>query len=184
MRSKDEACTGTRKRRRNRRLLPLLSLLITIIILVGLVYLCSTNSETGVTTAAMRRILRDSADVLTPGETTATRRKWTRLTDEARAAVIERYEAGETSTALAQAYGVAKSTILGILRANSVVVRRQPLTAEQVSEAARLYESGLSLSQVAERVKVNQETMRVAILDAGVMLRPPTGFDALETNDK
>lgn len=98
--------------------------------------------------------------------------------------MIERYEAGETSTALAQAYGVAKSTILGILRANSVVVRRQPLTAEQVSEAARLYESGLSLSQVAERVKVNQETMRVAILDAGVMLRPPTGFDALETNDK
>ncbi len=152
--------------------------------LVGLVYLCSTNSETGVTTAAMSRILRDSADVRTPGETTATRRKWTRLSDEARAAVIERYEAGETSTALAEAYGVAKSTILGILRANSVVVRRQPLTPEQVSGAARLYNSGLSLSQVAARLNVNQETMRVAILDAGVMLRPATGFDPLEANDK
>lgn len=92
--------------------------------------------------------------------------------------MIERYEAGETTTALAQAYGVAKSTILGILRANSVVVRRQPLTAEQVSEAAGLYESGLSLSQVAKRTGVNQETMRVAILKAGVGLRPPTGRDA------
>ena len=143
--------------------------------MVDLVYLCSTNSETGVTTAAMRRILRDSADVRTPGETTATRRKWTRLGDEARAAVIERYEAGETTTALAQAYGVAKSTILGILRANSVVVRRQPLTGEQVSEAARLYNSGLSLSQVAARLEVNQETMRVAIVAAGATLRPPTG---------
>lgn len=132
----------------------------------------------------MRRILRDSADVRTPGETTATRRKWTRLSDEDRAAVIERYEAGETSTALAEAFGVAKSTILGILRANSVVVRRQPLTQEQVNEAARLYESGLSLSQVSERLEVNQETMRVAILDAGVTLRPPTGFDPLEANDK
>lgn len=89
--------------------------------------------------------------------------------------MVERYEAGETSTALAEAYGVAKSTILGILRANSVVVRRQPLTAEQVSEAARLYDSGLSLSQVAERLKVNQETMRVAIMGSGVTIRPATG---------
>lgn len=122
----------------------------------------------------MRRILRDSADVRTPGETTVTRRKWTRLSDEARAAVIERYASGETSTTLAEAYGVAKSTILGILRANTVVVRRQPLTTEQVNEAAQLYESGLSLSQVAARLNVNQETMRVAILTAGVILRPPT----------
>lgn len=144
---------------------------------VGLVYLCSTNSETGVTTAALRRILRDSADVRTPGETTASRRKWTRLSDEARVAVIERYEAGETSTALAEAYGVAKSTILGILRANSVVVRRQPLTPEQVSEATRLYNSGLSLSQVAGRLRVNQETMRVALLRSGLALRLPTGHD-------
>lgn len=143
--------------------------------MVGLVYLCSTNSLTGVDTAALRRIRRDSADARTPGETTATRRKWTRLSDADRAAVIERYEAGGTSTALAEAYGVAKSTILGILRANSVVVRRQPLTAEQVSEAARLYTSGLSLSQVAKRLGVNQETMRVAIIATGATLRPPTG---------
>ena len=144
---------------------------------VDLVYLCSTNSLTGVDAAALHRIRRDSADVRTPGETTASRRKWTRLSDETRVAVIERYEAGETSTALAEAYGVAKSTILGILRANSVVVRRQPLTPEQVSEATRLYNSGLSLSQVAERLRVNQETMRVALLKSGLALRLPTGHD-------
>ncbi|BDI22306.1 hypothetical protein L3i23_10820 [Herbiconiux sp. L3-i23] len=56
-----------------------------------------------------------------------------------------------------------------------MVVRRQPMTAEQVSDAARLYESGLSLSQVAKRLDVNQETMRVAIIAAGVTIRPPTG---------
>lgn len=98
--------------------------------------------------------------------------------------MIERYEAGETSTALAEAYGVAKSTILGILRANSVVVRRQPLTPEQIGEAARLYESGLSLSQVAKRLGINQETMRVAIVDAGVALRQPTGVYSLERGDR
>ena len=50
------------------------------------------------------------------------------------------------------------------------------MTADQVSQAARLYESGLSLSQVAEApLSVNQETMRVAIIKAGVEIRPATG---------
>ncbi|PZO68526.1 MAG: hypothetical protein DI634_09185 [Kocuria palustris] len=88
--------------------------------------------------------------------------------------MVARYSAGDTTTALAKDYDVAKSTIIGILRANNVVVRRQPMTADQVSEAAGLYESGLSLSQVAEALGVNQETMRVAVIKAGVVLREPT----------
>lgn len=93
------------------------------------------------------------------------------MTDEARHDVVTRYEAGETSTALAAEYGVAKSTILGILRANNVVVRRQSLEPAVIVEAARLYEAGLSLSQVAARLKINQETMRTAIIGAGVKIR-------------
>lgn len=89
--------------------------------------------------------------------------------------MVARYSAGETSTALAKEHGVAKSTILGILREANIVVRRQPLTTEQVSEAVKLYDSGLSLSQVADHLRVNQETMRVGIIKAGVTLRPPTG---------
>lgn len=89
--------------------------------------------------------------------------------------MIARYSAGETTTLLAEEFDVAKSTILGILRANNVVVRRQPLTPEQVVEAGRLYQAGLSLSQVAERLSVNQETMRVAIIASGVTVRPPSG---------
>lgn len=87
---------------------------------------------------------------------------------------MRRYSNGETSTALAEDFKVAKSTILRILRENSVVARRQPLTGKQVTLAKRLYESGLSLSQVAEQMFVNQETMRVAIIKAGVKLRSPT----------
>jgi predicted DNA-binding protein YlxM (UPF0122 family) len=56
-----------------------------------------------------------------------------------------------------------------------VVVRCQPLTGKQVAQAKRLYKSGLSLSEVSEQMSVNQETMRVAIIAAGVKLRPPTG---------
>lgn len=116
-------------------------------------------------------------DAQTSRGTPARRRKWKRLNDDARAQVVARYSAGETTTVLAKDYDVAKSTIIGILRANNVVVRRQPMTADQVSEAARLYESGLSLSQVAEALGVNQETMRVAIINVGVKIRPATGAE-------
>lgn len=67
-----------------------------------------------------------------------------------------------------------------MLRDNDVVVRRQRLTAKQVMEAARVYEARHSLSQVAERLKVNQETMRVAIIAAGATLRPPAGGQLIE----
>lgn len=116
-----------------------------------------------------------SDDTQTSHAVAAPRRKWKRVNDEARGQVVARYSAGETTTALAKDYGVAKSTIIGILRANNIVVRRQPMTAQQVGEAARLYESGPSLSQVATTLDVNQETMRVAIMKAGVEIRPATG---------
>ena len=156
---------------------------------VALIDLCSSKYPTGVEAENLRQI-RDSrastrttsADTLpddaqTSHAVVAPRRKWKRLNDEARAQVVARYSAGDTTTALAKDYDVAKSTIIGILRANNVVVRRQPMTADQVSQAARLYESGLSLSQVAEALRVNQETMRVAIMKAGVEIRPATGAE-------
>ncbi|MGN7970195.1 helix-turn-helix domain-containing protein [Microbacterium sp. 22296] len=96
------------------------------------------------------------------------------MSDKTRDEVAARYEAGDTTTQLAKEYGVAKSTIIGILRERKVVVRRQPLPSEQVNEAARLYESGLSLSQISAQLSVNQETMRTAIIRAGVALREPT----------
>jgi hypothetical protein len=76
---------------------------------------------------------------------------------------------------LAAEYGVAKSTILGILRESNAVVRRQPLGVSVVADAVRVYESGLSLSQTATRLNINQETMRAAMITFGVTLRPPTG---------
>ncbi|WP_382310476.1 helix-turn-helix domain-containing protein [Herbiconiux sp. UC225_62] len=109
-------------------------------------------------------------------QATVRTRPWTRLSPAAQAEVIRKYSNGSaTSTALADEFKVAKSTILRILRENNVVVRRQPLTGKQVTQATKLYESGLSLSKVANQMAVNQETMRVAILAAGVKLRPPTG---------
>jgi len=159
---------------------------------VDLIDLYYKNSSTPVTAADLRAILRatrafTASNPLEVGSAAARntlqdkerirppKRKWTRLQASAKADIVARYEAGETSTALAAEYGVAKSTVLNLLRSAGVAVRRQPLTPQQVSEAARLYDSGLSLSQVAERLSVNQETMRMALKSAGIALRPPTG---------
>lgn len=87
-------------------------------------------------------------------------RPWTRLSLADRARVVERCEAGEAPTSLAAELGVAKSTILANLREANVVVRRQPLTSQQVSEAAALYESACSLSPIAAKTTLEQDTIR------------------------
>ena len=110
-----------------------------------------------------------------PVEAASAPRRWTRLSHAERARVVERYEAGEMSTALATEFGVAKTTILAILREANVVRRRQSLTPQQVADATAHYERGCSLSQVAAKMSLKQDTIRLALKAAGVKLRPPTG---------
>lgn len=141
--------------------------------LVGLVTLCSQNSATGVDRARLASILSEPQVRAEPEAPPV--RRWKRLTPSERALVAKRYEAGETSIALAGEYGVAKSTILRTLREANVVVRRQPLTPTEVSQAAALYESGRSLSEVAAQMSLKQDTIRLALKARGVTLRPATG---------
>lgn len=125
---------------------------------VALIALCSTKYPTGVGGADLRSI-RDEAgrtqtkpDDTSPdtAQTNASRKKWTRLTGTQRREVIARYQAGEHNTALAKDYGVAKATILGVLREGNVVVRRQPLTPEQIARAVQLYAYGDSVATIGE----------------------------------
>lgn len=146
---------------------------VNILTMVDIVYLCSNKSTASVTAAEIRH-LSDSTRVSARESQPRVKRGWNRLSSDNQAAVVARYRNGETSTVLAEEFGVAKSTVLRILRDADVVVRRQPMTPDQVSQAATLYESGLSLSHVARQLQVNQETMRVAILRAGTVLREPT----------
>jgi hypothetical protein len=142
--------------------------------MVDLIYLCSNNSATGVKRARTAVVRAESLGEPTPDASVQTRR-WSRLSKSDRAAIVGRYEAGEPSTVLAVDYGVAKSTVLSILRQNGAVVRRQSLTPEQIAQAQELYDAGHSLSQVAAKLSLKQDTIRLALKAAGVQLRPPTG---------
>jgi hypothetical protein len=59
---------------------------------------------------------------------------------------------------------ISKTGILKLL-ANAGV-------SEQAGEAAERYRSGLSLAKVSEQAALPRETVRQALVDAGVQMRP------------
>jgi len=94
-----------------------------------------------------------------------------RLGDEVIQQLASEYEAGDTTLVLMERYGLSKTAVLKVLRDNDVVIRRQPLTQEQVSEAIRLYTSGSSLARVASQMSLPSESIRRALDSAGVKRR-------------
>jgi IS30 family transposase len=56
-----------------------------------------------------------------------------------------------------------------------VQIRNQGLTEEQIAEAVRLYESGLSLAEVGAKVGVDHGTVRRQLLRHSVTMRDTHG---------
>lgn len=89
----------------------------------------------------------------------------TRRLDEVTVArLVERYQAGETATALATEYDVSKTALLELLRSSGVMLRRQPLSAARVEHARRLRAQGLLYREIGERLGVHKDTVPRALL--------------------
>lgn len=102
-------------------------------------------------------------------EVRALRRK---LGDETIVQIVADYRAGIPTTRLVAEHGISKTGVLKLLADAGVSMRRRPLTAGQVREAAELYQSGLSLAIVSKQMKLPLESIRRALIDAGVKMRP------------
>jgi hypothetical protein len=87
--------------------------------------------------------------------------------------LVRDYEAGRSTTWLMQTYGLGKGTVLGILREHGVKMRGQGIPEERLSEAIELYKSGHSLMRISKRFRCSAETVRQALVGAGVKLRRP-----------
>jgi hypothetical protein len=87
------------------------------------------------------------------------------------AEIVARYEAGEPSTAVAASYGLSKGSVIRLLHEAGIPIRRQGLTVEQTSEAARLYESGWSLAKIGAHLCVDHGTVWRALKKRGVKMR-------------
>lgn len=98
-----------------------------------------------------------------------------RLSPETIAEIIARYEAGESSPSLATTFSLSKGSIIRLLREADIPIRNQPLTEEQVNEAALMYESGQSLAKIAAHLGVDHTTVRRQLLKYGVRMRDSHG---------
>lgn len=98
-----------------------------------------------------------------------------RLGQETVRQIVARYEAGEPSTALMQAFGLSKGSVLKVLREAGVAMRNQGLSAEQIDEAQRLYTTGQSLARIGEQFDVDHTVVRRQLIRRGVTMRDTHG---------
>jgi len=79
-------------------------------------------------------------------------------------AIVARYKAGETTTALAREYAISHSSILRLFSQRGVQTRARGLTPEKEREALRLRSEGLIIRDVAKQVGCSYDTVRLFLL--------------------
>jgi DNA-directed RNA polymerase specialized sigma24 family protein len=85
--------------------------------------------------------------------------------------LVADYEAGDSTTILMRTYGLGKGTVLAILEEQGVKMRGQGIPDDRLSEVSDLYSGGLSLMRISKKLDCGAETVRQALLRAGVTLR-------------
>ena len=104
-------------------------------------------------------------------------RRTKKLTQSEIQSLTVRYDAGESTRQLAEAFGIHRTTVACHLTDNRVQLRRKTrrLTDEQIQVAASRYADGDTLARLAEHYDVGRETIRRELHAAGVALRPRGG---------
>jgi len=74
-------------------------------------------------------------------------------------ALIDGYHGGATVYQLGDELGIDRRTVSIVLKRHGVQMRQQRLTTEQIQEAIRLYESGLSLARVGQHIGASAKTV-------------------------
>lgn len=122
----------------------------------------------GVSESRIRQILRANEVALRPRNA---------LSEDAETELVRRYKAGTGSSTLAEQFGVSVSTILtrilprhGVAprAANAAAQKRYPFTKADQDDAAKLYETGETKAQLAERFGVSVQRIRKLLADRGV----------------
>lgn len=95
-----------------------------------------------------------------------------RVDDKTLDQLIQDYVDGMATTELTGKYRLSKASVLKILEDSGTPMRRQGLSAEQLAKATALYQSGLSLAVVGDRLGVWPSSVGNSLRRAGVPLRP------------
>ncbi len=99
-----------------------------------------------------------------------------RLSAEQKAAIVAKYEAGESANQLMSEFGLGKGSVLAILRDGGASIRqRRCLTDAEVDEIVALYEGGQSLACIGDRFGVVADTVGAALERRGIARRDTQG---------
>lgn len=88
------------------------------------------------------------------------------------AKLVTDYELGVPVRTIADKYGLHRGTISTIVRRAGGEIRGAGLDAEASALASDLYSSGLTLVQVARKLRIGDEVVRRAVLEHGGQIRP------------
>ena len=89
--------------------------------------------------------------------------------------VVARYRAGATVKQLGTRFGVHRHTIANHLRDRDIRLRGGPMTTDEVTQAAALYNQGLSLAKVGTHFGRDASTIHLALGRLGVTFRDSQG---------
>ena len=96
----------------------------------------------------------------------------TRLSASNRAEVLAGYVSGVPVRELADRFGIHRATVWAIARSAGVDVRRPELSDKVRARAARLYAGGMTLADVAKKLRISNEAVRSAVIARGGTIRP------------
>jgi transposase-like protein len=96
-----------------------------------------------------------------------------RLPPEEAEELVAAYLAGATALTLAGKNSIHRTTVLALLERHQVSRRGRVLTPNHIERAVSSYASGRSCSSIGKELQVNPETIRQALLKAGVAMRRP-----------
>lgn len=88
------------------------------------------------------------------------------------AELVAAFESGASVPDLARQYGVSKRALRHLLSGRGLQMRKQPLSADEVELAINLYAEGLSLREIGAQIGRGKTSVREALNQCGVVLRP------------
>lgn len=74
-----------------------------------------------------------------------------RLDEQLVQQLLADYQAGRTGRELAEQYGLARSTVIGLLRQHGITVRYPRVTPDESAEMVHLYRAGVRQVDIAAR---------------------------------
>jgi len=95
-----------------------------------------------------------------------------RLTDAVKGEIVDAYRNGASGAELAERYGLARSTVLKVVRAAGGQVRYPRMTAEEKAEVVRLYLAGMRQVDIAAQLGRHKSLIWHILARAGLMGSP------------